>query len=627
MCAVIIIISIGLAVVDILTRRNMREKARHIVVAEAIFDDFGKILVKHDGTIPMQIIETNADLGRVLSEIDPRQRTFHWLYQLTFNWHLVQPLVPRIVKAMRVNVKEEEDNFRGRFIEASVGLAQQLNLSVGDLGVLFDRVMTTGTRRVMADDESVHGISLKIEPSEGVLLFLCREIGGGRPSCVDYPEKPQDTPANFDTVEWWLERGYRLTDTRFFARTLADHMGTGRGEMDIFLSACKTYAKRGDRPVVQTQGTYLALFGVRPAPQSLDVMVYNFARHQIPAYRLPEMHYPISPSMRAWVRECGNMTMGELQTTANDAVHRAETSTTGSGSIQSQDDEQLYEFQAAIGVAIHSLITALKPWPQLLDLAKLSSEILELPSSNHDDEPPAQMIVLQCILPAPEARLTPVQSRASGVQAPFLNTGRADGDKPPQPFVYTPWSLFTKSQTCLMRGKAWGEMCRSMNAELARLYPPYDLATEVIEQEKGDGWASRASKLGLKADTHRRMASGETTWTSEDLGEAEKGFASQEMLTATPDTYSNITPGKKQPSQSEVKKGLSAMISQVTSTVAPGAADAEVQLKKRIPGAPIYQNIRLKADQWQARCIRDLEREDVHNMLDGYDWVTAARCG
>ena len=63
MCGVIILISLGMAFADYVTRRDMRNKARNIVVASACFSEDGRILVKNDGTIPMQIIETEADLG------------------------------------------------------------------------------------------------------------------------------------------------------------------------------------------------------------------------------------------------------------------------------------------------------------------------------------------------------------------------------------------------------------------------------------------------------------------------------------------------------------------------------------------------------------------------------------
>jgi len=248
-----------------------------------------------------------ADPQRVLAELDPRQPTFQWLYQLSFNWHLVRPFVPRISQAVadrgRGNIKNPEKTsastwettaFRGRFLEASVLLAQQLGLSVEALGNLFDRVLTTGTRVHLDEDKgektgtrddesSIHGITLKLQTSEGVLLFLVREISGAKPLSYDYPNQDHGEIQSFDTIEYWHQRGFRLTDTRFYARTLADHMGVSKSEMDVFLGACKTYARRGIRPVVQTGGTYLGLFAVRPsnALHGLDVLVYNFARHQV----------------------------------------------------------------------------------------------------------------------------------------------------------------------------------------------------------------------------------------------------------------------------------------------------------------------------------------------------------
>lgn len=62
MCAIIIVLSIVIAIVDFLVRRDVRRIARQIVVASATFDRQGRLLVRPDGTLPMQLIETNADL-------------------------------------------------------------------------------------------------------------------------------------------------------------------------------------------------------------------------------------------------------------------------------------------------------------------------------------------------------------------------------------------------------------------------------------------------------------------------------------------------------------------------------------------------------------------------------------
>ncbi len=61
MCGAIILISILLAIADYRTRVQMKAKAKNIVLASVAFDDNGKILVKPDGTIPMQIMQTDTD--------------------------------------------------------------------------------------------------------------------------------------------------------------------------------------------------------------------------------------------------------------------------------------------------------------------------------------------------------------------------------------------------------------------------------------------------------------------------------------------------------------------------------------------------------------------------------------
>lgn len=56
-------------------------------------------------------------------------------------------------------------------------------------------------------------------------------------------------------------------------------------DMDEFLLSCKTFSKRGTRPVVQSCGAYVGLFGVTPSEDTstkgIDVLTYGFARHQV----------------------------------------------------------------------------------------------------------------------------------------------------------------------------------------------------------------------------------------------------------------------------------------------------------------------------------------------------------
>lgn len=663
MCAAIIVLSAGIAVTDFLLRRDIRNKARHIVVASAAFDQTGKLLVRHDGTIPMQIIQTDADLSRVLGELDPRRPTFQWLYQLSFNWSIITPFVPRILRDISGRDKKAEQApptsersmnrsaweqllFRSRFVEACVLLSHQLDLSVESLGVMFDRVLTTGTRaqndkdkkdpdsekNPKGDDESsIHGITLHLHTSEGVMLFIVRTINGGAPASHDVPGSDKQVGVSNDNIDSYLARGYRLTETRFFSKTLADNMGVSKSEMDVFLSACKTYAKRGTRPVVQTGGAYLGLFGVRPASDNgLDVLVYNFARHQIPAYRLPDVGYPLSPSMREFINGCHDWTMGEVLQRCNDAVQAAEASDFES---QMSVDETLYEFQAAIAVAIEALTTALRCWPDLQHTARLSPEILDLPTSEADDKVPAQMIMFEVVLGAPEARITPVQSRASGVQAPGVRSGRSESDKPPPPFVYTPYNLFTKSQTMLMRAKGCQEYCRGIQNDLMRLYPfvANDVAAEIDEADTkkkslfadahplNGRWNSRISKIGknLQVDTARPQAANAGISGVEPISPGSEIDGESFLPTASSITTlmgAAAMPGSRKPVDTNVTKAASINVRR------DDADEVESQAQgSDVPGPPVYANVRTKTEGWYSRSMRMIERNDRGGLLQGVD--------
>ncbi|KIR78424.1 hypothetical protein I306_04566 [Cryptococcus gattii EJB2] len=698
MCAAIVLFCFLVALFDALTRRSIRSKARSIVVASASFDKTGKLLVKNDGTIPMQVISTDADLQRVLRELDPRQPTFQWLYQLSFNWSLVTPFVPRVLRSVfdrsRGIVKRasplerglphsywETLLFRSRFIEASVLLAQQLDLSVESLGAMFDRVLTTGTRAptpedksgkaveegkasMKGDDESsIHGITLRMHNSEGVMLFLVREIGDGHPAAWDNPSADKSQLRSVDNVDSYTARGYRLAETRYFSKAMADHFGVSKQEMDVFLSACKTYAKRGTRPVVQSGGAYLGLFGVRPTGEknNLDVLVYNFARHQIPAYRLPDFSYPLTSTMKAWVRELSNCPMGEVLQRCNDAVLQAEKSEDGM-SLHSQVDEALYEFQSALAVAIEALATALRCWPTLHQIATLSPEIIEIPASDDDDKQPAEMVVLEVILPAPDARLTPVQSRASGVQAPSLASGRHESDKPPAPFVYTPFSLFTKSQAMLLRARAFQEFSKSTSMDLNKVYPlvPTDVAAEL------DAYDRDEKRPDSNSNPFKKLYSSSKTGNKGlivDVGDDENGIDENYHIPLSPmgsDTtgdaneksFSTLSPtlqslsmdtsrmgNRRGTGQSDnsatplhapvesMRKGLSNLVHKAAeATVYYGEEEGdEGTMQKGSIGMPVYSSVRNKTDGWFMRSMRDLERADQTGMLDGVEWHSKGR--
>jgi hypothetical protein len=63
MCGAIVLFAVIFLIYDARNRKRTSRVARHIVIASAAFDEFGRILVKSDGTLPMHVIETDAAIG------------------------------------------------------------------------------------------------------------------------------------------------------------------------------------------------------------------------------------------------------------------------------------------------------------------------------------------------------------------------------------------------------------------------------------------------------------------------------------------------------------------------------------------------------------------------------------
>jgi hypothetical protein len=184
----------------------------------------------------------------ILDELDPRKPTFQWLYTLSFDWSILDPFISRIraglqrrrtqgetktkpAKNSAVGKTEELLQFQNRFCEAAYELAEELDLPLTKLGVMFDRVLTTGTRKasledqkdgekvrpVRPDDESsIHGITLRLPDSDGVMLVVVRELGESPPHTGNIlSEKTNMIPAGMssrdvDTPEKYTSKGYRL---------------------------------------------------------------------------------------------------------------------------------------------------------------------------------------------------------------------------------------------------------------------------------------------------------------------------------------------------------------------------------------------------------------------------------
>ncbi|KAK0566641.1 hypothetical protein OC844_000628 [Tilletia horrida] len=586
MCIVIIVASIIVAVSDVVVMRDARKKAKKVVVCSATFDKQGRLLVKSDGTMPMMVIETDIHTRDILDALDNRQPIFQWLFALSWDWDIIMPFIrainSRFVQkakqeaeekgrrrrmSVRANAKRvlasrrsldghgdhdrtprELSDFRDRFIHAAHLLAQELEIPFTSVGVLYDHVLPTGTRSkeqtqaqrkedeiLRADDESsIMGPVPSIfgdgeEAEEGAMLFLVREL----------PSNPAQTDM---TSERYRQKGYRLTETRFLAGVLADRVSVSKPDMEALLDSLKLYAKRGTRPVVQPSGVYAGLFGVRPSTSKqggLDVLVYNFARHQIPAYRLPDVT-KITPEMRNFLRMLDQMSMEEaMRTCERESIRSGERKRflQGQSSIDVDEDtsseqemiENMIQFQTALFIALDALHTSVRFYPKIHQTARLSAEVLDVPSSMDDSTPPAEMILIQAVLPEARAPVTSY-SNPDTFMTPVDNMPTEKPSKA-TPFVFTPYTLFSKSQMMLLRGRQADDFEHEVVLEMRRRYP----SCLMSEAEHGVG-SPMSRKLSIISQDHS------VTSFEKDYSEKDQLDTSERSTAALSDKVTSVVP-------------------------------------------------------------------------------------
>ena len=450
------------------------------------------------------------------------------MYSLSWNWSTLEPIVDRIaaralglsgpvahvatpqddkhnrhqhLHSFLINKQKRKSaklaSFRDRFVESALLLAHELGLPYHSIGLLFDKTIRTGRRALETgsygtedleeskstgdDDVSVYSVPYITHTQEGAMLVLVREVSG----------------VGHDTVENYLGKGYRFSEIRFLYSVIAQKLGMDRMEASGLLKELKVYAKRGSKPLVQPGGVYVSLFAARPSQvtqNERDILVYGFSRHQIPAYRLPDIE-ELTPHIRQWIAESAGKSVEYVRNKAftealsyNHDGQFHETLMTVLNEESSLDSvfdtkTELAVFQTSLFVAIDAMCLALKDLSQMAELGKLSMEIVDTPSSVDDTTRPAHTILFHATVPAMTA------SSSHDELIPDYGTNFSTVPT----FVFTPYTLFSKAQTALLRGKGSKHFTRDVQLELSKRYPQSSEGLSVLDEILGSPMAGKTS--------------------------------------------------------------------------------------------------------------------------------------
>ncbi|KAK8078400.1 hypothetical protein PG996_004570 [Apiospora saccharicola] len=311
---VVICLSVGasltLAATAIWTAHVMRKtatKAQQIVLAAAIFDRAGRILVTPDGLLPSEKV-TDTYIERTHDDVfNVANPLFHWMYRVSRNWAGVSSMIdnmadhlahlPRNRKDGRARLIDDDgqlvDNydvvFRELFCLAAQGLAEKTREQLANVGILWDEILPTGalaprpvppsvkdrpksgtpTEKSMEDAaEKGEGWRSRHEYSRGSLMFLVRRLDRSR------------------DVEKLEAAGYRFADVNQVSHIIGSSMQIKAQNLDSKLMDMAAFA---EEKTMMEPGVHMGFFGVQArVGGGFDIVVTRGARNLLPTVRMSE---------------------------------------------------------------------------------------------------------------------------------------------------------------------------------------------------------------------------------------------------------------------------------------------------------------------------------------------------
>ncbi|KAF2142429.1 uncharacterized protein K452DRAFT_226953 [Aplosporella prunicola CBS 121167] len=292
-------------------KKQLADRAQHVVLASVTFDMEGKILVTQEGLLPSQKITRKYNQRTFSDEFNIAHPVFQWIFRVSHNWSSVVELIGPMRSHLRAigslkdpsapssrgksavhgveTPKPEVDYsviFREHFCVAASELASALDTRMQNLGKLWDGILTTGTTakevkrrssRQAASPDPEAGISMPTLNlvGRGQLLFLVRMV-----------EK--------EASQKLVNEGFRWATMDQVGGMLASSLQVSRKEISTTVEKLSVYADR--RAGLPTHGTYLSYFCMRPTWKpslgTWEVLVEKDESSHLPMVPLFEREQP-----------------------------------------------------------------------------------------------------------------------------------------------------------------------------------------------------------------------------------------------------------------------------------------------------------------------------------------------
>lgn len=299
--AIVTILSLGAALIvtgvvlhETWVARSNASKARQVVLAVAIFDGAGRILVNHSGLLPSEKI-TDTYIEKTPSDtFGIGNPLFQWMFQVSRNWYDISNMIGgmenhlatlsssdrsrsvRLISDSGQLIEHYDVVFRELFCLAATTLASRLKAQLTGVGVLWDMILPTGRphrphprERSSNLCERSHGSGIsETQAGRGSLMFLVRRL------------------KNLSDVEKLEAAGFRFADIHQVSGIIRAGMQIETPNLGGVLMGMSAYAEQKS---MMEPGVHLGFFGIRArvGGHGFDVLVQRRARNRLPALKLP----------------------------------------------------------------------------------------------------------------------------------------------------------------------------------------------------------------------------------------------------------------------------------------------------------------------------------------------------
>jgi NO-binding membrane sensor protein with MHYT domain len=486
---VVICLSVGAALIMAGTAmytthimRGYASKAQQVVLAAAVFDKAGRILVNPDGLLPSEKI-TDTYLEKTPSDMfSIAHPLFHWMFQASRNWvgmsNVIQGMrnhlgrLPRNGRDPNVRLIDENGQlvesydiiFRELFCVAAANLADKMKEHITNVGVLWDEILPTGAgsfqrRRIQDIDGTLEkgdrgstpsraGDSLaekgenwrtrQQEYGRGSLMFLVRRLDNSR------------------DVEKLEAAGFRFAEVTQVSGIIGNSMQIKSRNL---VSKLTNMAAYGDENTMLEPGVHLGFFGIkaRVGSYGFDILARRGARNLLPSMPLPMQN--LESWQMDFLRELDRLTVPAL-------CQKLESMK------KSLPREMLLASQ------FYDTIESLRAWidDPIFDEAMLTSRVVQVPCrtvAGSSSASTCTMVTLRMVIPI-----------HVNVQSPRCE--------------FVPLNFFKVHQLVYKDSPQHAAFSRSVHREITPIINAAPLAVPAAALGKGRHSSFRSSRFGFK---------------------------------------------------------------------------------------------------------------------------------